>query len=61
MLPSYWPRFAAEVYDREIEYSVKRLTTLMEPVMTLVIGGIVGMIVVALYMPIFTLATVIRR
>ena len=51
----------AHFYEREVEYSVRRLTALMEPVLTLVIGAVVGMIVIALYMPIFTLATVIRR
>jgi len=51
----------AHFYDREVEYSVRRLTALMEPALTLVIGTIVGMIVAALYMPIFTLATVVRR
>ena len=51
----------AHFFDREVEHSVRRLTTLMEPVLTLVLGGIVGSIVVSLYMPIFTLAAVIRR
>lgn len=51
----------AYFFDRDIEHSVRRLTTLMEPVLTLVLGGIVGSIVVSLYMPIFTLASVIRR
>lgn len=51
----------AHFFDRDIEHSVRRLTTLMEPVLTLILGGIVGSIVVSLYMPIFTLAAVIRR
>lgn len=51
----------ATYFDRDIEHHVRRLVTLMEPVLTLVLGGIVGSIVVALYMPIFTLAAVIRR
>ena len=51
----------AYYFDRDIENSVRRLMTLMEPVLTVVLGGIVGSIVVALYMPIFTLASVIRR
>jgi len=51
----------AHFFDRDIEHTVRRLTTLMEPVLTLILGAIVGLIVVSLYMPIFTLATVIRR
>jgi type IV pilus assembly protein PilC len=52
---------AAHFFDRDIEHTVRRLTTLMEPVLTIILGFIVGSIVVSLYMPIFTLATVIRR
>jgi type II secretory pathway component PulF len=33
----------------------------MEPVLTIVLGAIVGFIVLSLYMPIFTLAEVIKR
>ena len=51
----------AYFFDRDIEHSVRRLTALMEPVLTVALGGVVGSIVISLYMPIFTLATVIRR
>jgi type IV pilus assembly protein PilC len=51
----------AHFFDRDIEHAVRRLTALMEPVLTVVLGGIVGTIVISLYMPIFTLAAVIRR
>ena len=51
----------AYFFDRDIEHTVRRLTTLMEPMLTIILGLIVGSIVVSLYMPIFTLATVIRR
>jgi type IV pilus assembly protein PilC len=51
----------AHFFDRDIEYTVRRLTTLMEPILTVVLGAIVGTIVVSLYMPIFTLAVVVRR
>lgn len=51
----------AHFFDRDVEHTVRRLTTLMEPVLTLILGGIVGSIVVSLYMPIFTLAAVIKR
>lgn len=51
----------AYFFDRDIDHSVRRLMTLMEPALTVVLGGIVGSIVIALYMPIFTLASVIRR
>ncbi len=48
-------------YHRDIEFTVRRLLTLLEPALTVVLGGIIGFIVLALYLPIFTLATVIKR
>ncbi len=48
-------------YHRDIEYTVENLTKLMEPAMTIVVGGIVLFILLALYMPIFNLGNVIRK
>lgn len=47
-------------YNRDIEYSVQRLTRLMEPLMTVVVGGIVLFVLLALYMPIFNLTNVLK-
>lgn len=46
----------ADFYDDEVEATVDGLTSLMEPVMMVVLGGIVGTILVAMYLPIFTIA-----
>ncbi len=43
----------ADFYDAEIEATAEQLTALLEPVMIAVLGGIVGGMVVALYMPMF--------
>jgi general secretion pathway protein F len=43
----------AEMYDAEVETSVRTLTTLLEPVILLVMGGIVTFIVLAILLPIF--------
>ena len=43
----------ADFYDDEVDSSVESLTALMEPVFIVVIGGIIGAIVVAMYLPIF--------
>ncbi|MGC4047846.1 MAG: type II secretion system F family protein [Armatimonas sp.] len=51
---------AAHFYDREVDYGVKRLMTMIEPIMTAVMGLIVGFILLALYMPIFNLGKVIK-
>lgn len=44
----------ADFYEDRVEASVKALTSILEPVMIIVIGGIVGFIVVSMYMPLFT-------
>ncbi|MGH2405221.1 MAG: type II secretion system F family protein, partial [bacterium] len=52
---------AADLLDRQIDLSVKRLMTIMEPAVTLVLGGVVGLILMALYLPIFGLARAVLR
>lgn len=43
----------ADFYDTEVDNAVESLTSLMEPLFIVVLGGIVGAIVVAMYLPIF--------
>ena len=43
----------AEFYEDQVEASVKALTSIMEPVMIMVIGGMVGFIVISMYLPLF--------
>jgi type IV pilus assembly protein PilC len=43
----------AEFYEEQVEASVKALTSILEPVMIIVIGGIVGFIVISMYLPLF--------
>lgn len=43
----------AEFYDQEVESTTEALTSLIEPLMIGVLGGIVGVMIIALYMPIF--------
>jgi type IV pilus assembly protein PilC len=54
-------RRAADLLDREIDYAIKRLVTVAEPLMTLMLGGVVAGILLALYLPIFGLARVVFR
>ena len=49
----------ADTYDAEVEAAVAALLTLMEPVMVVFLGFIVGYVVVALYLPIFMLGDAI--
>ncbi len=50
----------ADFYDSEVEAAVKALTSIMEPVMIILVGGIVGVIVISMYMPLFTVYNSIR-
>ena len=43
----------ADFYDEEVDSSVSALTSIMEPVMIVFLGGIVGVMVIAMYLPIF--------
>jgi type IV pilus assembly protein PilC len=43
----------AEFYEEQVESSVKALTSILEPIMIVVIGGIVGFIVISMYLPLF--------
>jgi type IV pilus assembly protein PilC len=50
----------AEFYEDQVEASVKALTSILEPVMIIVIGGIVGFIVVSMYLPLFSVYNSIK-
>ncbi len=43
----------ADFYEDEVEQAVKALTSIMEPIMIVVLGGMVGSILVAMYLPMF--------
>jgi type IV pilus assembly protein PilC len=45
----------ADFYEEEVDVAVAGLLTLLEPLMIAVLGGVVGGIVIAMYMPIFAL------
>jgi type IV pilus assembly protein PilC len=46
----------ADFYDDEVDAAVGALTALMEPMMMVFLGVIVGGLVVAMYLPVFKLA-----
>jgi len=50
----------ADFYDEEVDSAVEALTSLMEPVMLVLLGGMVGYFLVAMYLPIFNLASAIE-
>jgi type IV pilus assembly protein PilC len=47
-------------YQEEIEYRTKLLGTVIEPLIIVIIGLVVGVIMVAMYLPMFNLSNVIK-
>ena len=50
----------ADFYEAEVDAKVKALTALIEPLMIVFVGGMVGFIVIAMYLPLFSLYDKIR-
>ena len=50
----------ADFYDTEVASTVKRLSSIIEPVLLVFIGGMVGMIALSLFLPMFNLVRVIK-
>ena len=46
-----------EIYDEEIDNSINAMMSMIEPLMIVVIGGVVGIIAIAMYLPIFDMAS----
>lgn len=49
----------AEFYDEEVDAAVEGLTQLMEPIMIVFLGGVCGGMVIAMYLPVFSMAGVV--
>lgn len=49
----------ADFYEDEVETSVKAMTSLLEPLLMVVLGGIIAVLVIAMYLPIFSMADVV--
>jgi len=47
----------ADFFDQEVEYEVQRVTTAIEPIMTLIIGLFVALIVASVMIPMFNMAS----
>ncbi|MCA9519834.1 MAG: type II secretion system F family protein [Myxococcales bacterium] len=46
----------ADFYEEEVDVAVDAMTSLIEPVMMVLLGGLVGFLMIAMYMPIFEMA-----
>jgi type IV pilus assembly protein PilC len=50
----------SDFYDEEIETSLDRFVTLIEPILLIIMGIVIAGLLLALYMPLFNLSSVIR-
>ncbi len=50
----------ADFYEDEVEQAVKAMTSVMEPIMIVVLGGMVGSILVAMYLPMFQVFELVK-
>ncbi|MCH6580954.1 MAG: type II secretion system F family protein [Nitrospinae bacterium] len=50
----------ADFYDAEVDVAVEALTSLLEPIMMVGLGGTVGTLLVAMYLPIFKIAEAVK-
>ena len=50
----------ADFYDDEVDTAVSSMTALLEPIMIVVLGVLIGGLVVAMYLPIFKLVTLVK-
>jgi len=49
----------ADFYDDEVDAAVEAMTALLEPFMMVFLGGVVGGMIIAMYLPIFSMASVV--
>jgi type IV pilus assembly protein PilC len=50
----------ADFYEDQVDAAVKSLTSILEPIMIIVVGGVVGFIVISMYLPLFKVYDAIR-
>jgi len=46
----------SEHYERKVDSTITTLTSLLEPIMIISVGAVVAVVVIALYLPIFTMS-----
>ena len=51
----------SDFYDRSLGYAIKKLTTILEPILLVIIGCMVGVIMASTLLPIFDMIKILRR
>jgi type IV pilus assembly protein PilC len=50
----------ADFYEDEVDTTIKSLTSILEPIMMLFVGGMVGLIVISMYLPMFNMMNLVK-
>jgi type IV pilus assembly protein PilC len=50
----------ADFYEDEVDSSIQSLTSIIEPILMIAVGVMVGTIVIAMYLPMFKMLTLIK-
>jgi type IV pilus assembly protein PilC len=50
----------ADFYEDEVDASIQSLTSIIEPLLMIMVGVVVGIIVIAMYLPMFRILTLIK-
>jgi type IV pilus assembly protein PilC len=50
----------ADFYEDEVDSTIKSLTSILEPIMMIIVGGLVGLIVVSMYLPMFNMMNLVK-
>ena len=50
----------ADFYEDEVDASIQALTSIIEPLMMIGVGAVVGIIIISMYMPMFKMLTLIQ-
>lgn len=58
-LPTILQR-TSEHYERKVDSTITTLTNMLEPIMIISVGAVVAVVVIALYLPIFTMSDVVK-
>jgi type IV pilus assembly protein PilC len=50
----------ADFYEDEVDASIQSLTSIIEPIMMIAVGLMVGVIIIAMYLPMFKMLTLVK-
>ena len=51
----------ADFYEMSVDYAIKRVTSLLEPISLVIVGGLVGFILASVILPIFRMVTTLHK